>query len=37
MTLGLQVRLGIAENPLLGIVATIPVSRENERSSSFVR
>ena len=32
-----QMRLGIAENLLIGIVAGIPVSREHERLSSFVR
>lgn len=37
MTLRPQMRLGIAENLLIGIVAGIPVSRENERLSSFVR
>lgn len=37
MTLRPQMRIGIAENLLIGIVAGIPVSRENERLSSFVR
>lgn len=37
MTLRPQMRLGIAENLLIGIVAGIPVSRENERFSSFIR
>ncbi len=37
MTLRPQMRLGIAENLLIGIVAGIPVSRENERLSSFAR
>jgi len=32
-----QMRLGIANNLLIGIVAGIPVSRENERFSSFIR
>lgn len=32
-----QMRLGIADNLLIGIVAGIPVSRKNERLSSFVR
>ena len=32
-----QMRLGIADNLLIGIVAGIPVSRENDRLSSFVR
>ncbi|PKA99479.1 hypothetical protein B0O79_3191 [Flavobacteriaceae bacterium MAR_2009_75] len=37
MTLRPQMRLGIADNLLVGIVAGIPVNRENERFSSFVR
>ncbi len=37
MTMRPQMRLGIAENLLIGIVAGIPVSRENERFSSFMR
>ncbi|MBD0831611.1 HAEPLYID family protein [Aestuariibaculum sediminum] len=37
MTLRPQMRLGVAENLLIGIVAGIPVCRENERFSSFVR
>jgi hypothetical protein len=37
LTIRPQMRLGIAENLLIGIVAGIPVSRENERLSSFVR
>lgn len=37
MTLRPQMRLGIADNLMVGIVAGIPVSRENERFSSFVR
>jgi hypothetical protein len=37
MTLRPQMRLGIADNLLIGIVAGIPVSRENERFSSFIR
>lgn len=37
MTVRPQMRLGIADNLLIGIVAGIPVSRENERLSSFVR
>jgi len=32
-----QMRLGLADNLLVGIVAGIPVSREDERFSSFVR
>ncbi len=37
MTIRPQMRLGIAENLLIGIVAGVPVSRENERVSSFIR
>lgn len=37
MTIRPQMRLGIADNLLIGIVAGIPVKRENERLSSFVR
>jgi hypothetical protein len=37
MTIRPQMRLGIAENILIGIVVGIPVSRENERLSSFLR
>lgn len=37
MTMRPQMRLGITENLLIGIVAGIPVSRENERFSSFLR
>lgn len=37
MTMRPQMRLDIAGNFLIGIVAGIPVSRENERLSSFVR
>ena len=37
MTIRPQMRLGIAHNLLIGIVAGIPVSRENQRLSSFVR
>lgn len=32
-----QMRLGITHNIMIGIVAGIPVSRENERLSSFIR
>ncbi|SHM73734.1 hypothetical protein SAMN04488057_103139 [Cyclobacterium lianum] len=32
-----QMRLGIAENLLIGIVTGVPVSRKNERFSSFLR
>lgn len=37
MTIRPQMRIGIADNLLIGIVAGVPVSRENERFSSFVR
>jgi hypothetical protein len=37
MTIRPQMRLGITDNLLIGIVAGIPVSRENERFSSFLR
>lgn len=37
MTIRPQMRLGIADNLLIGIVAGIPISRENERFSSFLR
>ncbi|MEQ8519048.1 MAG: HAEPLYID family protein [Cytophagales bacterium] len=37
MTVRPQMRLGIADNLLIGIVAGIPVSRENQRLSSFAR
>ena len=37
MTIRPQMRVGISENLLVGIVAGIPVYRENERFSSFVR
>ena len=37
MTIRPQMRLGIADNIMIGIIAGIPVSRENERLSSFVR
>lgn len=37
ITIRPQMRLGIADNLLIGIVAGIPVSRENERLSSFIR
>ncbi|MDT0690859.1 HAEPLYID family protein [Salegentibacter sp. F188] len=37
MTVRPQMRVGIADNLLVGIVAGIPVSRENERFSSFLR
>ncbi len=37
MTLRPQMRLSLADNLLVGIVGGIPVSRENERLSSFIR
>ncbi len=37
MTMRPQMRLGIAENLLIGIVVGVPVNRENERLSSFAR
>jgi hypothetical protein len=37
MTMRPQMRLGIADNLLIGIVMGIPVSRENQRLSTFVR
>ncbi len=37
MTIRPQMRLGIADNLLIGIVMGIPVNRENERLSSFGR
>ncbi|MFC5283152.1 HAEPLYID family protein [Pedobacter alpinus] len=37
MTMRPQMRLGIADNLLIGIVAGIPLNKENERLSSFLR
>lgn len=37
MTIRPQMRVSVAENLLIGIVGGIPVSRENERLSSFIR
>ncbi len=37
MTIRPQMRIGLADNLLVGIVAGIPVKRENERFSSFLR
>jgi hypothetical protein len=37
MTIRPQMRLGIAENLLVGIVAGIPIKRENQRLSTFIR
>ena len=37
MTIRPQMRVGIADNMLIGIVTGVPVSRENERFSTFLR
>jgi len=37
MTIRPQMRVGIADNLMVGIVTGIPVNRENERFSSFLR
>ncbi|TQI69481.1 hypothetical protein JM79_0361 [Gramella sp. Hel_I_59] len=37
MTIRPQMRVGIADDLMIGIVAGIPISRENERFSSFLR
>lgn len=37
MTIRPQMRLGIADNLLVGIVTGIPLARENERFSTFLR
>ena len=37
MTIRPQMRMGLADNIMVGIVAGIPVSRENERLSAFLR
>jgi len=37
MTLRPQMRVGIAENLLIGIVTGIPINRENEQLSTFLR
>lgn len=37
MTIRPQMRLGIADNLLIGIITGIPIKRENERFSSFLR
>ena len=37
MTLRPQMRVGIADNLLIGIVTGIPIKKENERFSSFLR
>lgn len=37
MTVRPQMRVGITENMMIGIVSGIPIKRENERFSSFLR
>jgi hypothetical protein len=37
MTIRPQMRLGITENTMLGIVTGIPIARENQRFSTFLR
>ncbi|MCM5664393.1 HAEPLYID family protein [Galbibacter mesophilus] len=37
MTVRPQMRVGVADDLMIGIVAGVPVSRENERLSSFLR
>ena len=37
MTIRPQMRLGIMDNLLIGIVAGVPISRDNERFSTFLR
>ena len=37
MTIRPQMRVGIADNLLAGIVTGIPIQRENERFSTFIR
>jgi hypothetical protein len=37
MTIRPQMRVGIADNLMIGIVTGIPINRENERFSSFFR
>ena len=37
MTMRPQMRVGIADHLMVGIVVGVPVSRENERFSSFLR
>jgi len=37
MTIRPQMRVGVADNLLIGIVTGIPVKRENERFSTFMR
>jgi hypothetical protein len=37
MTIRPQMRVGVSETLLIGIVTGIPISRENERFSTFLR
>ncbi len=37
LTIRPQMRVGISDNLIIGIVTGIPISRENERFSSFIR
>jgi hypothetical protein len=37
MTIRPQLRLSMADNLMVGIVAGVPISRENQRLSTFVR
>ena len=37
MTIRPQMRVGLSDNLLVGIVTGIPVKRENERFSAFLR
>jgi hypothetical protein len=37
MTIRPQLRLSMADNLMLGIVAGVPISRENQRLSTFIR
>jgi hypothetical protein len=37
MTIRPQLRLSIADNLMVGIVAGVPIRRENERFSTFIR
>lgn len=37
MTIRPQMRVAVTENLLVGIVTGIPISRENERFSTFLR
>jgi hypothetical protein len=37
MTIRPQLRLSMADNLMVGIVAGVPISRENQRFSTFIR